>query len=137
MRDLYPLWLGCVRPCNGQRILWRESPVESLRSFELTTLTCGMTSSPYNAIRFLRQCAVDNDNMVEDKNRALTARNCVLNGFFVDNYLESFASFEESVSCAYDVDAILLQGQFWYVNSNSVEERLNWDTLLPADLQDQ
>ncbi|XP_054082913.1 uncharacterized protein LOC128920202 [Zeugodacus cucurbitae] len=95
-----------------QRILWRESPVEPLRSFELATVTYGMTSSPYNAIRSLRQCAVDNYNIVEDENRASTARKSILDGFYVDDYLESFDSLVEAVSCAHDVDAILRQGQF-------------------------
>ncbi|XP_050339561.1 uncharacterized protein LOC126765914 [Bactrocera neohumeralis] len=95
-----------------QRILWRESPVEPLRSFELATVTYGMTSSPYNAIRSLRQCAVDNYSIVEDENRASTARNSILDGFYVDDYLESSDSLVEAVSCAHDVDAILRQGQF-------------------------
>ncbi|XP_054083368.1 uncharacterized protein LOC128920314 [Zeugodacus cucurbitae] len=75
-----------------QRILWRESPVEPLRSFEFATVTYGMTSSPYNAIRSFRQCAVDNYNIVEDENRASTARKSILDGFYVDDYLESFDS---------------------------------------------
>ncbi|XP_049316882.1 uncharacterized protein LOC125779647 [Bactrocera dorsalis] len=103
-----------------QRILWRESPVEPLRIFELATVTFGMTSSPYNAIRSLRQCAVDNYNIVEDENRAFTARNSILDEFYVDDYLESFDSLLEAVSCAHDVDVILRQGQFilgkWNLN---------------------
>ncbi|XP_049308631.1 uncharacterized protein LOC125777586 [Bactrocera dorsalis] len=95
-----------------QRILWRESPVEPLRSFELATVTYGMTSSPYNAIRSLRQYAVDNCNIVEDENRVSTARNSILDGFYVDDYLESFDSLLEAVSCAHDVNTILRQGHF-------------------------
>ncbi|XP_049308644.1 uncharacterized protein LOC125777601 [Bactrocera dorsalis] len=95
-----------------QRILWRESPVEPLRSFELATVTYGMTSSPYNAIRSLRQCAVDNYNIVGDENRASRARNSILDGFYVDDYLESFDSLLEAVSCAHDVNTILRQGHF-------------------------
>ncbi|XP_069962345.1 uncharacterized protein [Bactrocera oleae] len=64
--------------------------------------------------------------MVEDKNRALTARKSVLNGFYVDDYLESFASLEEAVSCTHDVDAILRQGQFILSKWNSnCDEALN------------
>lgn len=43
-----------------QRILWRESINEPLREYWLTVVTYGMASSPYNAVKTLNQCAIDN-----------------------------------------------------------------------------
>lgn len=43
-----------------QRILWRDNPIEHLETYELKTVTYGMNSSPYCAVRVLQQCAADN-----------------------------------------------------------------------------
>jgi len=37
-----------------QQILWRESPEEEVKLFELNTVTYGTSSAPYLAIRCLR-----------------------------------------------------------------------------------
>ncbi|KAI5640379.1 pao retrotransposon peptidase domain-containing protein [Phthorimaea operculella] len=42
-----------------QHILWRESPADGVQDFELRTVTYGVTSSPYLAIRTLHQLAAD------------------------------------------------------------------------------
>ncbi|XP_029161171.1 uncharacterized protein LOC114935244 [Nylanderia fulva] len=42
-----------------QRILWRAGPAESVREFQLRTVTYGTTSAPFLAIRTLQQLARD------------------------------------------------------------------------------
>ncbi|XP_039951398.1 uncharacterized protein LOC120768688 [Bactrocera tryoni] len=106
-----------------QQILWRECPNELLRTYQLKTLTYGMASSPFNAIRSLRQCAYDNWKVIADVSRAAAARDSILHSFYVDDYLESVHTTELAINRARDVDAILQQGKFeldkW--NSNCVQ----------------
>ncbi|XP_055589123.1 uncharacterized protein LOC129741423 [Uranotaenia lowii] len=42
-----------------QRILWRDSPDEKIRTYELTTVTYGTASAPYLATRCLRKLGED------------------------------------------------------------------------------
>ncbi|XP_049315629.1 uncharacterized protein LOC125779111 [Bactrocera dorsalis] len=106
-----------------QQILWREGPNELLRTYQLKTVTYGMASSPFNAIRSLRQCAYDNSKVIADVSRAAAARDSILHSFYVDDYLESVHTTELAINRARDVDAILQQGKFeldkW--NSNCVQ----------------
>nr|XP_036226615.1 uncharacterized protein LOC118682329 [Bactrocera oleae] len=106
-----------------QQILWRECPNELLRTYQLSTVTYGMASSPFNAIRTLRQCAYDNWEVIADVSRAAAARDSILHSFYVDDYLESVHTTELAINRASDVDAILQLGKFeldkW--NSNCVQ----------------
>ncbi|XP_069968661.1 uncharacterized protein [Bactrocera oleae] len=95
-----------------QQILWRECPNELLRTYQLSTVTYGMASSPFNAIRTLRQCAYDNWEVIADVSRAAAARDSILHSFYVDDYLESVHTTELAINRASDVDAILQQGKF-------------------------
>lgn len=50
-----------VRPedrCH-QHILWRSSPSEYMSELELTTVTYGLTSSPFLAQRVIQQLVAD------------------------------------------------------------------------------
>lgn len=42
-----------------QRILWRSSPKEDIKSYELTTVTYGTASAPYLATRCLNQISTE------------------------------------------------------------------------------
>lgn len=41
--------------CQYQHIFRRATPLEPLRDYELTTITYGLTSSPFQAIRLLHE----------------------------------------------------------------------------------
>ncbi|XP_061718193.1 uncharacterized protein LOC133525819 [Cydia pomonella] len=62
-----------------QRILWRQSPEEPLRDYRLRTVTFGVSSSPYLALRTIKQLAYD-----EAKHFPL-ASPVLLNDVFVDD----------------------------------------------------
>ncbi|XP_039969664.1 uncharacterized protein LOC120781507 [Bactrocera tryoni] len=81
-----------------QRILWRESPNEPLQVYELKTVIYGMACSPFNAIRALRQCAIDNYEVIYDPSRAAAARHSILYNFYVDEYLDSVNSDEFAIT---------------------------------------
>lgn len=44
---------------NHQRVLWRDSPNEKLCEYVITVICWGQTSAGFNAVRAVRQCAVD------------------------------------------------------------------------------
>lgn len=56
-----------------QQVLWRENPEDELIAYELNTVTYGMASSPFVAVRTLKQCAMDNRDSIPDESRAEVA----------------------------------------------------------------
>ncbi|XP_076659879.1 uncharacterized protein LOC143363163 [Halictus rubicundus] len=44
---------------NYQRILWRISPTEPIKEYQLRTVTYGTSSAPFQALRVIQQLAVD------------------------------------------------------------------------------
>ena len=112
------------RQRKWQRILWRDDPEEDIGIYELSTITYGLASSPFCAIRTLRQCALDNFNTVPDNERAIAARDSILDSFYVDDFLESAESTQAAITMAEDIDHILRQGKFvlrkWKSNEPSV-----------------
>lgn len=114
-----------TRHRRWQRIFWRESPIDPLKTYELKTVTFGMASGPFNAIRTLQQCAMDNYQVISDDSRAIMARQMILSNFYVDDFLASVDSPELAVNVSMDIRKILECGHFqlrkW--NSNC------WETL--------
>ncbi|GFX69703.1 integrase catalytic domain-containing protein [Trichonephila clavipes] len=45
--------------CKLQRILWRKNMDEPIKTFELSTVTCGTRSAPFLTTRTLKQLALD------------------------------------------------------------------------------
>ncbi|XP_069965812.1 uncharacterized protein [Bactrocera oleae] len=95
-----------------QRILWRESPNEDIKIYQLTTVTYGMACSPYNAVRALQQCVIDNYRVVSDHKQAESARTAILSSFYVDDFLTSCTDVKETVTLAQNVSMIFTAGCF-------------------------
>lgn len=72
-----------------QRILWCNSPNESVQTFELLTVTYGIASASYLAIRTLRKLAEENSNK-------FPVAKVVLNDFYVDDLVTGTDSLEEA-----------------------------------------
>ncbi|XP_026481068.1 uncharacterized protein LOC113387893 [Ctenocephalides felis] len=66
-----------------QRILWRFSPEDPLGIYELNTVTFGITSSPFHALRTIKQLAKD-----ESKNYPL-ATDTIQNDIYIDDVVTS------------------------------------------------
>ncbi|XP_017478568.1 PREDICTED: uncharacterized protein LOC108368259 [Rhagoletis zephyria] len=111
-----------------QRIIWRESPTDDITIYRLTTVTYGMASSPYNAVRALNQCAYDNYKVVADSQQSIAARDAILSSFYVDDFLTSCDTEENATELAFNVTSILSEGHFhlgkWNSNSGEVLARL-------------
>ncbi|XP_036325136.1 uncharacterized protein LOC118738318 [Rhagoletis pomonella] len=95
-----------------QQILWRESPNDPLRAYQLKTVTYGMACSPYNAARVLNQCAIDNQIVVPDANRAAAPPDSILRNFYMDDLLDSADTPNEAITLARDISTILQQDHF-------------------------
>lgn len=64
-----------------QRIVWRRSPHDEIKHYRLLTVTYGLSSSPFLAIRPLRQLAADESDTYP------LASQATLSDFYVDDFL--------------------------------------------------
>lgn len=103
---------------NLQRILWRESPTEPLKEYQLTVVTYGMASSGYNAVKAMHQCAIDHDQLFP------RAAHIIKNSFYMDDLLHSENSLEEARTAKNELEEVLGKGGFdlakWTSNASEV-----------------
>lgn len=72
-----------------QRILWRESPNDDIREFQLTTVTYGTASAPYLATRCLQQLAEEGEASHP------TAAKILKKDFYVDDMITGVQTEDE------------------------------------------
>ncbi|BES90322.1 Hypothetical protein NTJ_03130 [Nesidiocoris tenuis] len=66
-----------------QKILWRSSPEEPVRDYQLTTVTYGVSASPFLAIRTLHQ-------LVQDEGQAYpTASEAIMRDTYMDDIIKA------------------------------------------------
>lgn len=91
---------------NFQLIYWRENSSQPLKTYQLTTVTYGVTSSPYLANRVIQQLIID-----EGENYPLAA-SALKNRIFVDDCLLGSNSVAEAVSLKEEVIGLMSAGGF-------------------------
>ncbi|XP_018374271.1 PREDICTED: uncharacterized protein LOC108768369 [Trachymyrmex cornetzi] len=89
-----------------QRIFWRDSMDEPIRTFELLTVTYGMASAAFLAIRSLRKLAEDNILKYPIGAKA------VLNAFYVDDLVTGVDTLQEVSNIKAETSQLLLEGHF-------------------------
>lgn len=89
-----------------QRILYRFSPSEPIRDFELQTVTFGVSSSPYLALRTIQQVAQE-----QEKNFPLACET-LQSDIFIDDLLSGQNSLEEAKKLQKDLISVLKTGNF-------------------------
>lgn len=98
-----------------QAILWRYNPEESVSTYLLNTVTYGVTTSPFLALRTLKQLALENSSQFP------LANEVVLNTMFVDDILTGGDSLEYVKTLKFELINLLGQGGFelrkWSSNS--------------------
>lgn len=98
-----------------QRILWR-SPSGEIQSFRLNTITYGLASAPFSAIRCLHQLAE------EHKLTLPQAHSIILRDFYVDDLISGDDDAERLKTLIKNITKILQSGGFelhkW--NSNDI-----------------
>lgn len=101
-----------------QNILWRESQNEPVINFELQTITYGLSSSPYLAIRTLRQLAQDEGSKYPDAAKALC------DDFYVDDLVTGTETISTALKLKQDIIALLNLGKLelskWQSNTLSL-----------------
>lgn len=90
----------------SQQILWRENSTDSLKKFMLNTITYGMTSSPFLAIR----CLVELPNECEDKHPVVSE--IIKRDFYVDDLLTGCSDFNMAKELAVNISSVLQSGCF-------------------------
>jgi hypothetical protein len=89
-----------------QRILWRRSVEELLRTYELSTVTYGTASAPYLATRCLHQLAED-----ESKDFSV-APEALANNFYMDDALCGANTIEDALELQQELINLLGRGGF-------------------------
>ncbi|XP_050305576.1 uncharacterized protein LOC126742816 [Anthonomus grandis grandis] len=101
-----------------QRILWRTSPNETIKTYELNTVTYGTTAASFLAIRCLHQVAD------ECENEHPIIANIIRNNMYVDDLLASVDSEEDAKYIVENISKILFKRGFelrkWKSNKKNV-----------------
>ncbi|XP_055632558.1 uncharacterized protein LOC129773031 [Toxorhynchites rutilus septentrionalis] len=101
-----------------QRILWRFDSSEPVRTYELSTVTYGISSFSFLATRTLHQLAED-----EGKEYPLGSL-AICNDFYVDDFIPGEDSVERAIQLRHELDEIMTKGGFrlrkWCSNSTDV-----------------
>ncbi|XP_073942509.1 uncharacterized protein [Choristoneura fumiferana] len=117
-----------------QHILWRDSPSEPMRTYELKTNTYGLRSAPYVAVRTMHQLARDEQERFPDACQVL------LQGFYVDDLLWSCQSELEACKLQDELMTLLGSGGFdlkkWASNCPNLLTRMQSDQVTAINFQD-
>ncbi|XP_073995272.1 uncharacterized protein [Rhodnius prolixus] len=101
-----------------QHILWRFSSDHPIEEFELTTVTYGLKSSPFLALRVIQQLVTDEGTPFPLATKALT------HDTYVDDIVTGASTIDEILSIKEQLIALLSKGGFqlskWTSNSSDV-----------------
>ncbi|KAL7306684.1 hypothetical protein TKK_0001357 [Trichogramma kaykai] len=101
-----------------QRIFWRDSPNEKLRSYELTTVTYGTAPAPYLALRVIQQLAK------EEIGRFPEGAEIALRSSYMDDFYGGADTEKEAIAKRESLTMMLAAGGFelskWASNNSQV-----------------
>ncbi|XP_046417532.1 uncharacterized protein LOC124178336 [Neodiprion fabricii] len=105
-----------------QRILWRNNPQDPVSTYQLCTVTYGLKSAPYLALRVLRQLAAD------EKSRFSLAVNIIEREIYVDDVLSGADDLEGATEKIRQINECLASGCFnlqkWTSNCEELLEKI-------------
>ncbi|UYV69062.1 hypothetical protein LAZ67_6002216 [Cordylochernes scorpioides] len=105
-----------------QRIIWRDESGQSLKEYELKTLTYGTSCAPFLAIRVLKQLVHD------EQIRFPTAEAILKSDFYVDDLLTGCETVENGRKLIRELDQLLQAGGFklrqWASNKPTILDTL-------------
>ncbi|KAJ8941107.1 hypothetical protein NQ318_019112 [Aromia moschata] len=105
-----------------QRILWRTHPNEPLATYELNTVSFGIKSSPFLALRTVRQLAND-----EQSSLGLAAE-VVKHHMYMDDLITSSATVDQAIILYKELVELFHRGGFelvkWATNSEKLLEQI-------------
>lgn len=104
--------------CIYQHILWRRSPEEEVQEYQLLTVTYGVNSAPYLALRCLRQLDL------EDGANFPQAKGLLTYNTYVDDIVAGANTVEDLLAVQKDLVNLLQRGEFelkkWASNCDAV-----------------
>lgn len=120
---------------NYQRVFWRDSPNDQLSEYIITVVCWGQTSASFNAVRAVRQCALD------EQKRFPIGSNIALNDLYYDDLLSGAATESELLNSYQETTQLLKSGGFelakWATNSQilaaAIENELHHEIEFPID----
>ncbi|XP_025406061.1 uncharacterized protein LOC112680239 [Sipha flava] len=115
-----------------QHILWRPSPTEELKVFELNTVTYGVNCSPFLALRVLKHIAEN------DCHDFPAVRESLLFSTYVDDICVGADSVEAAVALQNDLRTVLSRAGMslkkWASNSEAVLDNVSFDERVTKSL---
>jgi len=96
----------CHEQHKLQRILWRFTPEQEIKQYELQTVTYGEACSAFLAIRSLHQTAKDSQQQY------LKAAKIIMRDFYVDDLLTGDDNIEELLQLKADLITVLRSAKF-------------------------
>nr|XP_018900622.1 PREDICTED: uncharacterized protein LOC109032781 [Bemisia tabaci] len=115
---MYRMILIAPEDRSLQRILWRENPNDSVKVFELNTVTYGTGPAPFLAIRALQESA-----NIQEENLPIGAYH-VKKSFYVDDFLGRADTVEEARQVKKEVEAVTSSNNFllrkWASNDSTI-----------------
>lgn len=112
-----------------QLILWRNNPSQDISVYKLTTVTYGMNSSPYLAIKTLSQLAEDEGDSFPQASHALRHHT------YVDDIVTGAETIESALQLQDELIQLLARGGFelrkWASNASQLLQNLPTDHLEP------
>ncbi|XP_054723952.1 uncharacterized protein LOC129234086, partial [Uloborus diversus] len=103
---------------DWQRILWRNSPDDSITEYRLVTVTYGTSCAPFLATRTLHQLALDEQESYP------VASSATIRNFYVDDLLSGASTREEAVQLVIELQEMMRKGGFnlrkWHSNDPSI-----------------
>lgn len=109
-----------------QRILWRESPDQEVRAFELNTVTYGTASASFLATRCLKQIAIENSTEYPIESEIISR------DFYVDDLLTGNSDLGQLIRVRDNISKLLLRYGFYLrkyqSNHPNLIENLNNET---------
>lgn len=113
-----------------QRILWRFNSSSPISEFKLRTVTYGVSSAPYLALRTLLRLAED------EKQNFPTAAKVLTDDTYVDDIITGCADNNEAISLQHELTQLLQKGGFelhkWTSNKPHVLSHLSPSLVNPA-----
>ncbi|XP_038122414.1 uncharacterized protein LOC119771097 [Culex quinquefasciatus] len=110
-----------------QRILWRPSPSEPIRTYEMLRVTFGLAPSSYLATRCMQQLAQDEGEVYS------RAKEALFRDFYVDDFIGGADSEEEALLLRQELEQLLPKGGFrlrkWVSNATGALAGLAADDL--------
>ncbi|XP_045541500.1 uncharacterized protein LOC123723000 [Papilio machaon] len=112
-----------------QRILYRFSPQQPLQVYEFNRVVFGLKSSPFHALRTIKQLAADEGASFPQ------AREVIDTSLYIDDFVYSVPSEELGISTASELISLMKAGQFelvkWSSNSQVVLDSIPPSHRLP------